>query len=461
MKFCEKLPKLRKDNNLSQELLAEKLGVSRQAVSKWESGSSYPDMEKMIEMCKVLNCTLEDLLDDGSIKENSSSNSTKINFTNYFNDFLKFITKIYNMFCAMRFKDKIKCFLEMCLIAFILWIIGMIIFSFFDSFLFNLLINISYVGIYLHGFFENVFIILLVVVALIVLFHLFKIRYLDYYVTIEDQNVEDKVLEKPSFEEETTSLKQNKEKIIIRDPKHSKAGFFDLLAKVVVVIIKIMFIVIMVFCIITFITLVIGVSAGIYHIKYGIIFLFTAISFLGLLLLNYVLIELIFNFIISKKQSFKRVFIILITGLTFLGAGIGLVICTYLGFDKTDEFPEEYVKKDEAIIKMNDNLVLNGEHISYKIDNLQEDIKLNSDYSFESICYDEYDEENNYNVVEVYSCMEDNKVLSLLYEDVKGKKTRDYEKFYSSEIVASVSLDNYNKLTKNHEKYITYNEDYE
>lgn len=46
MKFCDKLPKLRKQNNLSQELLADKLGVSRQAVSKWEQGSSYPDMEK-------------------------------------------------------------------------------------------------------------------------------------------------------------------------------------------------------------------------------------------------------------------------------------------------------------------------------------------------------------------------------------------------------------------------------
>ena len=107
MKFCDKLPKLRKENNLSQELLADKLGVSRQAVSKWESGSSYPDMEKMIDMCKILNCTLEDLLDDGVVKETNSSNNTKINFSCYFNDFLKFITRIYNMFCAMKFKDKI------------------------------------------------------------------------------------------------------------------------------------------------------------------------------------------------------------------------------------------------------------------------------------------------------------------------------------------------------------------
>ena len=46
MKFCEKLAKQRKNNNLSQEQLAEMLSVSRQAVSKWENGSSYPDMDK-------------------------------------------------------------------------------------------------------------------------------------------------------------------------------------------------------------------------------------------------------------------------------------------------------------------------------------------------------------------------------------------------------------------------------
>ncbi len=38
MKFCDKLAKQRKNNNLSQEQLADQLGVSRQAVSKWESG---------------------------------------------------------------------------------------------------------------------------------------------------------------------------------------------------------------------------------------------------------------------------------------------------------------------------------------------------------------------------------------------------------------------------------------
>ena len=43
MKLSDNIKFIRKENNLSQEQLAEQLGVSRQAVSKWESGQSYPE----------------------------------------------------------------------------------------------------------------------------------------------------------------------------------------------------------------------------------------------------------------------------------------------------------------------------------------------------------------------------------------------------------------------------------
>ena len=47
MKFNEKLQKLRKEKGMSQEALADELGVSRQAVSKWENGQVYPETEKL------------------------------------------------------------------------------------------------------------------------------------------------------------------------------------------------------------------------------------------------------------------------------------------------------------------------------------------------------------------------------------------------------------------------------
>ena len=60
MKFYEKLVILRKKNNFSQEQLADRLGVSRQAVSKWESGRSYPDMDKIMLLCDILDCNIYD-----------------------------------------------------------------------------------------------------------------------------------------------------------------------------------------------------------------------------------------------------------------------------------------------------------------------------------------------------------------------------------------------------------------
>ena len=53
MELYEKLYELRRASGMSQEELAEKLGVSRQAVSKWESGATQPELSKLIELSKL------------------------------------------------------------------------------------------------------------------------------------------------------------------------------------------------------------------------------------------------------------------------------------------------------------------------------------------------------------------------------------------------------------------------
>ena len=58
----EKLAKLRREQNLTQEQLAELLGVSRQAISKWESGAAYPETEKLIRLGKLYHCSMDYLL---------------------------------------------------------------------------------------------------------------------------------------------------------------------------------------------------------------------------------------------------------------------------------------------------------------------------------------------------------------------------------------------------------------
>ena len=62
MTFAEKLKSLRKQASMSQEQLAEKLGVSRQAVSKWESEQSTPDLEKVIAMSELFEVTTDYIL---------------------------------------------------------------------------------------------------------------------------------------------------------------------------------------------------------------------------------------------------------------------------------------------------------------------------------------------------------------------------------------------------------------
>ena len=59
MTLGEKLQKGRKEPGLSQEELAEQLGVSRQAVSRWENDNGYPEMEKMIRLSQIYRVSLD------------------------------------------------------------------------------------------------------------------------------------------------------------------------------------------------------------------------------------------------------------------------------------------------------------------------------------------------------------------------------------------------------------------
>ena len=62
MKFGENLKLIRKNKNMSQEELAEKVNVTRQSVSKWENGEAYPEMNNILELCKIFNCKINDLV---------------------------------------------------------------------------------------------------------------------------------------------------------------------------------------------------------------------------------------------------------------------------------------------------------------------------------------------------------------------------------------------------------------
>lgn len=77
MTLGDKLSKLRKENNYTQEQLASVLGVSRQSISKWESNIAYPETDKLIRISELLGCTLDYLLKDAEETSNSKQTNEK------------------------------------------------------------------------------------------------------------------------------------------------------------------------------------------------------------------------------------------------------------------------------------------------------------------------------------------------------------------------------------------------
>ena len=96
----ERLYELRRKKNLSQEEMAEKLNVSRQTISKWETNQSQPDFDKIIPLCQLFNISSEELLtgkkaikDLGEVKENKRKTALVISLS----VFLYFLALIWVM----------------------------------------------------------------------------------------------------------------------------------------------------------------------------------------------------------------------------------------------------------------------------------------------------------------------------------------------------------------------------
>lgn len=473
MKFCDKLVKQRKNNNLSQEQLADRLGVSRQAVSKWESGSSIPDMSKILELCKILNCNLEDLVDDG-VKSNKDIYEARNSINNYLKEVLDFITRTINMFWSMTLIEKIKCILEIFfifLILFGIWgIAGNIINSIFNNILivlpntiYRIIMGISSV---IYGIFG-------LVAGIIIIIHIFKVRYLDYFVTIEDNNVNDKSVELPvddnkSNEDKIKFIDKKKNKIIIRDPKHSTYNFFEFLARIVVWIIKFILILVSFPCVCSFIGICFGITISTFLIKDGIFFLGITILLLGCLLINYLILKVIYNFIVNLVFKFKKIFILFIMGLILVGIGSGISFCNYLTFDKvtlTNNDIEYSTKNFDIEMKDNLNLAFllhDKVEIVYddSLDNIKIEVTYDKDgnielYKSTDQYYDDYEYFNyfdydiNYNLNYGDDFIEE---INYLINEIKNKR-RIYNDYPAiSNIKIFISHNNLKKLEENYYK---------
>lgn len=454
MRFCDKLPKLRKNNNMSQEQLADRLGVSRQAVSKWESGQSYPDMDKMIQMCNILNCTLEDLLDDGTIDKKKSVEN-KINFNNYFDEFLNFITKISNMFSSMNFKQKIKCIFEMITLSCFIALIGFIICNILNKLTYQLTSLLpDFLSYRFYSIFSNLYFLIIFIVAIIILIHLFKIRYLDYFITIEDQNVKEKKIEEPIEKKESKYyVEKPKEKIIIRDPKHSTMGFFEFLIQVILIICKGFAVLMIVPTVLVFFGSVVGTVISFVSISYGILFLWVAFCLIGMAIISYQILEFLFNFIFNKKMALKRMFIVIVVSILIMGVGVGLFVMEIINYHYVDNLDGLDIKTRTEYMDIDENTILFPNlNVNYVIDdslsNVKLEIKTLDNFHFEKELYEHWKIQHIYldgnNLFDIYK---------IILNDLEKKTIRNYDLDDIFEITVYLSQSNYDLLKNNYNEY--------
>ncbi len=440
MKLSENLKKIRKENNLSQEQLAEKLGVSRQAVSKWESGQSYPEMDKVLLICKLFNYNIDELMNE-NIKEVEENKQSKNNINKYVEDFFRFITKTVDMICNMNIRQILKCFIEQIIIICILLAIFGIIGGIGSGIIGNIFYGHSGIYYFIRSIFETIFIVLGLVIGTTIFLHIFKIRYLNYYEMVkeDDKNTE----EKKKIEENNEEKK--KEKIVIRDPEHSESNFLNGIIKVVLIFIKVCAAFYSIIGIFTFIALIVLLVLSFLFVKTGLLFVGVFLGLVATIIINFIILELFYNFIVSKKCKKTRMALTFLVALVLAGIGIGISIIGFTRFEYIEE-AEKYQIEDTYIIQMSDNLsIARWYDIEYIEDNSNEiTVKVkHSKYTKANIS-------NRNETVYIYHNSDGSKIFESLkefYNDIQNKKIKNY--YTSPKVYVYTSKENIEKIKQN------------
>lgn len=462
MNLADNLKKIRKDNNLSQEQLAEKLGVSRQAVSKWESGISYPEMDKVIQICNLFNLNINELINE-DIKEVKENKESQVRNNKYIDSFFEYITKTIDMFSSMKFKQKIKCLFEQCVIGLILFFVLLIIGAIGRELVWSVLQILPDALYYpIYRILEVLYIIMALVVGGAILFHIFKIRYLDYYEIVrenKEEPVEAIVTEVETKVEESNEKKKNKiilekkqEKIVIRDPKHSEYKFITGLGKLLLWLVKLMACLVLGCFAVTLIGFVVCLPISFLVWRNLILFIGLILGIIGGILLNLVILELIYNFIVSRKINKVRIFVTSIIALVLFGLGIGFACVSATEFDIVKK--EYDVVDSKYSFTMSDELIIDDwgyydsdiEYVEKNIDNIEVVIK-HSDMYYSNIWRDG-------NVLDLYIYSDDSKIFKYIrsiVDDINHNKIANYD--YQVDIYVYGNKANLDKIKKNSTAY--------
>ena len=442
MKLNNNIQKLRKENHMSQEQLAEKLNVSRQAVSKWESGSAYPEMDKIIAMTKLFNCSIDSLMNEEVTRGNQTKKINKI-FV-YKDEIFKFIKKSVNLFSNMKLFDLIKCFLVLSFIIGILFLFkipinyvtgrGLEVFYIFPDVISNIFISCCRVIIDLVYF----------VIATIIFIYIFKIKYLDNEMT----NVTN------FYHDEEPSTKKESEKVIIK--KEEEHSIFDFMASVILYFIKFMAILVIIPLSILLLILAVCFAISIALIFNKVFYLGIPIAILGMLSINIVFIEILFSFIFGIMQKVKKNFITFIISVLLVGVGFGITTLDVAKSSYKNTAPSDFSLATKTFnIKMQGDLLINYHYlikdINYVVDNsLKEEVKIDLNHYKE---FTEYNLENNNNIINICEYNYDinfNLLYQTIIKDLQNKKFHNYNLLSLATMTITSSEENLNKIKANY-----------
>lgn len=448
MNFCNNLQKLRKNKNISQEQLAEELGVSRQAVSKWESGASYPEMDKLVLLCKTFNCNLDDLINKDITQIEDLSSSKKI-LTNFIKSIGDGITKTIKMIENFSFKDLVKFIIQILVIVLVIAICR-IPFSLVEDAVYNILSeyqNNVICNVFLT-FFEFIISIGYSVFAIITFFYIYKVKFLNEAEIIKQENNK-----KTS---DTNKQTKSSDKYII---KSNKMTILEFLTMLLIWFLKFMVIVFMIPTLISLLTTIVCFTLFIVLLFKGLLLTGPILITISLIVFGVVLLEIMFNFIVNKKSTYKRVFIAMISSIAVFGIGVLFSMIYFSNLKLMDRpSPKFKNKKMEQVISMNDSLFIhnyNG-NINYEVDpNMSNDeVKLVLSYYSNTITPKvNKNDDNTYSIGVIqskYFRMQD--YTDDIINNLKKKRVYTYYGVNDINVSVFASEENINKIKENYYK---------
>ncbi len=457
MNFANNIKAIRKENELSQEQLAEKLGVSRQSVSKWESGQSYPEMDKILLICKMFNYDIGELMNE-NVKDVSETKQSKTRANKAIEDFFDYITRFVEMFSAMTFKQKVKCIFEQVMNAAILAVLSLIIWLLIDSVVYGVFGSLNY-DIYriLSSIIDSVVLIVCVALSFTILLHIFKIRYLDYYEIVkpeipkEEDEATEETEDNDEAERSTTNRKflfsKKPEKIIIRDPEHSSTSFLVPVIKAVVLFFKLVLAFVGVYFALSFVVIAALLVISFMFVKTGLLFAGTLLVILAFLAINFVVLRWIYNVIASKKTRKRIAALILIISLLACGIGTGLM---FIGFTAFNIVEKPVTMDTDFNVKMTENLDINCylSPIEY-VETDSDEIKITVTHSGYCFVYLEK-WENERNIYPYYDSTKSFDLIRAVIRDINRKEINEY--YFDNtidKVVVYTSKENIQKLKEN------------